>query len=257
VKSPSELLAASNLNFIGSYRKLAEHAAGGKVHEVGPVFAFVTGVPIPLFNGCLVLEPAAAVNLEAALEWLGAQHLPYTVWIDENAAPGLSEAVFACGLERDEWSLPAMVLCSPPEQPPEPAGVTITPVTRAGFGTWLGVLVEDGLPPELADRLFPPSFAVDPDVRLFTAYLDGNPAGTSVAIRTGEVSGVYAVITRQAARRRGVGAAASWAAVDAGRTWGCDVIALQASEMGFSTYTRMGFQTVVRYATFNQPGDAS
>jgi GNAT superfamily N-acetyltransferase len=256
VKSPSELLAASNFNFIGSYRKLAEHAPGGKLHEVGPVFAFVTGVPISLFNGCLVLEPAAAVDLEAALEWLGAQDLPYTAWIDEIAAPRLSETVFAYGLEIDEWSLPAMVLCSPPEPPPEPAGITITPVTRAGLATWLGVLVEGGLTPELADQLFPPSFAVDPDVRLFTAYLDRSPVGTSMAIRTGEVSGVYAVITRPAARRRGVGAAASWAAVDAGRGWGCDVIALQASEMGFSTYTRMGFQTVVRYATFNQPRDA-
>jgi len=117
---------------------------------------------------------------------------------------------------------------------------------------WLGVLTDGGLARDLADHLFPPSFATDPDVRLFTALLNGRPVGTSIAIRTAEVSPVYGVGTVPTARRRGAGTAAAWAAVDAGRAWGCGVIVLQSSHMGFSSYTKMGFRTVVRYATFGQ-----
>lgn len=146
-----------------------------------------------------------------------------------------------------------MVLHPPPEPPAASPGVTVVPVADAGLAEYLGVWVEDGLPPELADRLFSPSFAADPDVQLFTARLDGRPVGTSVAIRTGDVAGVYAVSTLATARRRGVGTAASWAAVAAGRAWGSDTIVLQASEMGFSVYAAMGFRTVVPYATFRHP----
>ena len=61
---------------------------------------------------------------------------------------------------------------------------------------------------------------------------------------------MYAVGTLADARRRGVGTAATWAAVAAGRAWGCDKVVLQASEMGFPMYRAMGFRTVVRYAIF-------
>jgi GNAT superfamily N-acetyltransferase len=256
VKTESELVAAANLNYVGSYRKLAEHAANGEVREVGPTVAFATGVPIALFNGCLVLAPAAAADIDAAVEWISGMHLPYRVWTDENVAPGLGGVLLAHGLQRDRWSLPGMVLGPRPEPPPPPAGIVVVPVGDGSLGTWLGVLVDDGMRPDLAEQLFPSSFAADPDVMLFTAYLDGQPVGTSIAIRTGDVSGIYGVITLPVARRRGVGTAAAWAAVNAGRQWGCDVVALQATEMGLSSYLRMGFKTVVRYATFNLPGRA-
>jgi len=77
-----------------------------------------------------------------------------------------------------------------------------------------------------------------------------SPWGGSVAIRTGDVSGVYAVGTIARARRRGIGTAASWAAVAAGRAWGCDTIVLQASEMGLPIYRAMGFRTIVSYSEF-------
>lgn len=98
----------------------------------------------------------------------------------------------------------------------------------------------------------PPAPGPDPDVRPFTVRLEGRPAGASLAIRTGAVAGVYAVGTLEAARRRGVGTAATWAAVAAGRA-GCDMVMLQSSEMGYPMYEAMGFRTVGRYATFKPP----
>ena len=38
-----------------------------------------------------------------------------------------------------------------------------------------------------------------------------------------------------------------------GLVTGCDVAALQASEMGRPIYERLGFRTVVRYATYTDP----
>jgi GNAT superfamily N-acetyltransferase len=109
------------------------------------------------------------------------------------------------------------------------------------------------MPFELAERLFPLSLVADSEVALFAGYLDDVPVGTSTAICTGNVCGVYGVLTLPTARRRGVGTAATWAALNAGREWGCNVATLQATEMAFSGYTKMGFEQVERYATFTKP----
>jgi GNAT superfamily N-acetyltransferase len=111
--------------------------------------------------------------------------------------------------------------------------------------------VADGRAPGLATYL-PESFTDDPEVRVFSARVDNQPAGVSIAIRTGDVSGVYGVETRPEFRRRGVGTALSWAAVTAGREWGCDTVVLQATAAGLPVYKRMGFRTVLRYVTFTR-----
>jgi GNAT superfamily N-acetyltransferase len=124
------------------------------------------------------------------------------------------------------------------------------PVGAAGLDEFVGVHVGSGLPVAIAETLFSPAFAADPDVRLFTARFDGRAVGTALAIRTGHVAGVYAVATLEHERHRGVGTAVTWAAAAAGWAWGCDTIVLQASEMGFSVYSKMGFRTVVRYTMY-------
>jgi GNAT superfamily N-acetyltransferase len=237
VRSEAQLVAAAHASYIGSFRKLVAHSRGGEIRTEGPVFAFVTGIRIPLFNGCVVVDPPTPDQLDPALAWLGDSGLPYQVSIVEALAQDLAPVVAAHGLERDDVPYPAMVLHPVPE-PPDPAPrVSVVPGAEGG----------------LADYL-PPSFVTDPDVQLFTARLDDVPAGVSIAIRTGDVSGVYGVGTLPHARRRGVGSATTWAAVGAGRAWGCDTVVLQASEMGLPMYERMGFRTVVRYVTFTSPG---
>lgn len=249
-----DLIEAADRNFIGSYRKLVEHSPGGETREFGGIFAFATGLPIGIFNGCIVAALATAGDLTAALDWIDERDVPYRLWIHEELTDPLSQTARQRGMEQDAWLIPQMVLRPVPEQPAPAAGVRVRSVSdEASVAAYRRVSVEDGTSEDVARRLFSDSFAADPDVELLIAYLDDRAVGTSLAIRTGEVGGVYAVGTLRDARRRGVGTAATWTAVGVGRAWGCDTIVLQASEMGFPMYVDMGFRTVVRYAIFRPP----
>lgn len=248
-----QLRAAANQSYIGSYRTLVRHCPEGEVRDVDGIFAFATGLPLALFNGCVVVEPAPADKVHAAIDWVATRGVPHRVWIADSLVPTLEHVPIAQGLHVEERAYPGMVLHPIPVVPAPAVGVTVETVAPSGLEPFLRVSIDGGMPPAAAGDLFSPSFAADPDVQLFIASLEGRPVGTSVAIRTGAVSGVYAVGTLPAARRRGVGSALTWAAVEAGRAWDCDAIVLQASEMGFPIYAAMGFRTVVEYAVFGRP----
>ncbi len=249
-----DFVLAADRNLLGSYGRLVAHNATGTVRTFGGVMAFTTGLPLILFNGCLVVERAGAEDLDRALEWLGGLGFRYRIAIREAFAGDLRATVIGRGLVEVARLDPAMILHPIPPIPPLPNGVSVRPVVSdADLDEYHGVFIAAGLPPEVAERMLPTAFATDPDVRLFTAYLDGRAVGTSVAVRTGDIAGVYAVGTLPEARRRGVGTAATWAAVGAATDWGCEMVVLQATASGFPVYEAMGFRTVVRYVAFESP----
>ena len=250
-----DVVAAADRNFIGAYEKLAEHQAVGAVQGFGAVTAFVSGLPISFLNGCIAPGAAAAPDLEAAVEWLDERPYPYEVWIGEQFADRHVAPLAAKGFEREAWAMPSMMI-RPRVEPPAPHdGITVRAVgDRAALDEHVAMLVDDGLPRDVAVPMYSPSFANDPDVQAFTAYLDRRPVGSSLAIRTGDVCGIYSVGTAADARRRGVGTAATWAAVGAGAGWGCSMAVLQSSEMGYPVYLSMGFEVLKRYAVFHRIG---
>ena len=250
MKDHAHLTAAANENFVVSYLKLIEHCPGAEARRFGGVVAFVSGLPISLFNGCVVVEPSTPDDLDGALAWVGGEGVPHRVFLAPELAEALGRVALAHGLRRDPELYPGMVLHPVPEAPAAAPGVTVAAVDDVGLEAYLDVLDAGGLPRSLAERLFTRSFAEDPDVRLFVGRLDGQPVGGSLALRSGGASGIYAVGTHPAARRRGVGAALTWAAVEAGRAWGKDTIVLQSTPMAVSLYEAMGFRTYVPYTSF-------
>ena len=250
--SEPELVAAADENFVASFRKLVEHCPGAEMRDVGGVFAFVTGLELALFNGCVVTGPATRADLGTALEWVGGHDLPHRAWITHRP-PELGDVAKDHGLEREPEPYPGMVLHPLPEPPVPSAGVTIVPVDDANLDEFVQVGFEGGLREDMSERLFTPSFASDRDVQLYVGRLHGRPVGTSIAIRSESASGVYSVGTLPQARRQGIGAALTCAAVEAGRAWGYDTIVLQSSAMGFAMYAAMGFRTVAPYTVFSPP----
>ena len=262
MRSEADLVEAEHRNFIGSYRSIAASSPKGALREGPGIFAFVSGHPLALFNGCVVTGGVAAEELDAAIRWIRLRYVPFRVWIDERpeadgvpAARRYADVLADHSLVADEHPLPGMVLHPLPEPVTPGPGVAVRevdPADPAAFAEHHRVWADGGLPLEIVAQVISGAFAADADVRLFTGYLEGRPVATSIAIRSGDVSGIYGVGTIEAARRRGVGTAVTWAAVEAGREWGCDTIVLQATEMGLPVYRAMGFRTVVSYATFGR-----
>ena len=179
-----------------------------------------------------MLSPVSTTDLRSALDWLKARDVPFSAWVDEERATGAAGVLTAFGLEPDPDPDPGMALHPLPPVPRPAAGVRIARVDEASLAEHVGMRLADGMPPDVVAALFSSEFLADPDIEMFTAFLDGDAVGGSVAIRSGDVAGVYAVGTIEAARRRGVGSAATWACVTAAEGWGCHTVVLQSSEMG-------------------------
>jgi GNAT superfamily N-acetyltransferase len=251
VKSDRELVAAADENFIASFRTLTDHVPDGECRDAPGLFAFATGLPVALFNGCVVTAPVEAEDLDSAVAWVKDRDARFRVWVSEELGAARAHLGRAPGLAAEAAPYPGMTLHPVPDPPVPAAGVTVVPVGADGFDEFVGVLVDAGLERDLALRLFPSGFVADPTVALFVGRLDGEVVGTSLAIRSDTACGVYNVVTLERARRRGVGTALTWAAVAAGRAWGHDTIVLQSSAMAVSMYRAMGFRLVAPYAVFS------
>ncbi len=114
----------------------------------------------------------------------------------------------------------------------------------AGFGSDRAVALGTACP-DLLDR---------PDCVVYVGYADGAPVVSGLGWRSGRTIGVYSIATVESERRRGYGAAMTARVIADGVDAGCDVAALQASEMGRPIYERLGFRTVVRYAAYVRAG---
>ncbi len=120
-------------------------------------------------------------------------------------------------------------------------------VVTAGFGSdpavALGTACQD-----LLDR---------PECVVYVGYADDVPVVSGLGWRTGRTVGVFSIATVASARRRGYGAAMTARVVADGVVVGCEIGALQASELGRPIYERLGFRTVVRYIAYVDPVDGS
>lgn len=250
MRDDAELVVRERESFVACYRALAEAAPGGWVRDDVGTFAFVTGLALPMFNGCIVTDPNRTSGVGAALMWLAEHDLPFTLWVPGVVPPEVGVLAAEHGLVREPQPFPGMVLKPVPASPPLPHGLVIAPGATGRESDFARVVVGLGLGDEAAALLTAPSFAARADVDLFVGYLDGAPVGTSVAISSDHAAGVVNVLTLQEARGRGVGTALTWAAVQAGVARGHDTVVLQATPMGLPVYRSMGFETVVEYAEY-------
>ena len=245
-------------NWIGYLTGVVNCTAGAAVTRADGVVRILTGLPFDWFNQVLIeheeATPAAVLaGVARAREWGGNFVVRLREGIDDRLIPTLIRAGLAPAGEAT--ATPGMVALPiehgaitgqvAPEleirQVTDAAGIDAhCKVVTAGFGSDPAVALGTACP-DLLDRS---------DCVVYIGYAGGAPVASGLGWRTGRTIGVFSIATIPSARRRGYGAAMTARVVADGAAVGCDVAALQASEMGRPTYERLGFRTVVRYAAY-------
>jgi len=95
-----------------------------------------------------------------------------------------------------------------------------------------------------------------PGFSYLVGRVSGRPVATSASYVSDGVTGIYGVSTIPRARGRGYGEAMTWAVVRDGLSKGCSILSLQASNMGFPIYHRMGFRRIFDFEAWVVPRDA-
>ena len=249
-----DLITAANENLRSAFGTLAAEAQSGELRQFGPLTAACAGVPAPLFNRIFVFDTPPIGELSAAVAWMAERDVPFWVTVTESAVEVVESNRADLGLVK-AVEQPGMAMASLDEIPPQDSVAEITEVTdpdeRDEFSTVTAWAFE--MPLDVVEQVDQAALAAD-DVRLFLGRVDGHPAASGVLIQSGDVAGVYSIGVVEEFRRQGIGEAMSWAVLRAGRDAGCQVGVLQSSEMGYSLYKRMGFETVVTYHQF-EPAD--
>lgn len=256
-----ELAALEHENWIAYVTGVVSCTNGATVMRAGGVVTVLTGLPMDWFNQVLIeREEATPAGVLAGVAQAREPGDPFVVrlreGIDDRFIPTLSQAGLAP--PGGETSMPGMVAFpidhdaiaerAAPEleirQVTDAAGIDAhRQAMTAGFGSDPAVALGTACPDLLERR----------GCAVYVGYADGDPVVSGLGWRTGRTIGVYSIATIESARRRGYGAAMTARVVADGVVAGCDVAALQASEMGRPIYERLGFRTVVTYSAYVDP----
>ena len=253
-------LQAANVNVVEAFDRLRGHFGDprGARRRFGTVEAVVVGHETAFFNPVFALDRDALVSdVIAAYEWIESLGVPASVVIDGTAASPIRGALVARGLETGAGLTAVMTLDLEPPLFLTPAQMATeqpgSPVRTGGLelaeAWWAALEASAGM-----RALFGAGLIADPDVQIAVADLAGEPAAGAMAIRSGDSLGVYAVWTREHARRRGLGRAVTGAVIQAGiRAWGSRIAVLHSTEMGFPVYRSLGFGQVGSVGLYRRP----
>ena len=210
-------------------------------------------------------EPATVERrLDEILAAVDARGATVLWWYAPDPQPDdLRDRVLRRGFDHvDDTAAMAMDLARLPERVPPPDATRIDRVDdAAAVDAYVRVVIRSmeidhwPLPPD-ATRIRTDyiRFRLGDDLsRRFVAFLDGEPVATSRLSMAGGVAGLYSMVTLPHARRRGIGLATAHRALLAGRDAGMRIAALQATDMGFPIYVRLGFEELFTYEMLARP----
>lgn len=211
-----------------------------------------TGVPYPFCNGvaCANLsEHCIDPTIEATLMYFDERHATWEWTVGPQAQPaGLKARLEAYGLTVCGESVGmAIDLHAMNENILFPNDVVIRPVgDRQALEAWANTVVAGFESPELFPTFVDLECSLgcgrQPSYLRYLGLLNHQPVATSALFLGETVAGIYCVSTVPAARRQGIGAVITLAALREARAMGYRVAVLQASRMGRDVYQRLGFQ---------------
>jgi hypothetical protein len=256
-----ELVALEHDNWITYVTGVVTCTSRAVVTRANGLVSVMTGLPMDWFNQILIEgEEATPAGVLAAVARARELDRDFVVrlreGIDDRFIPALIEAGLAPAEEGT--STPGMVafpidhVAMAAQTSPgleirrvtDAAGIDAhRQVVTAGFGSDPAVALGTACV-DLLDRT---------EYVVYVGYADGVPVVSGLGRRTGRTIGVYSIATIASSRRRGHGAAMTARVVADGVAAGCDVAALQASQVGRPIYERLGFRTVVSYMAYAGP----
>jgi hypothetical protein len=206
-------------------------------------------------------EVDPAELLAASRVFFGERGRGFSVWaragVEEDR--DLIEAAEAGGLQ-SVHAMPEMILDRRPREHPLPDGVELCRVASAAAASdyWrVAALAYSslGFPARTFDAYTNHAGLCAENVAAFLVREDGKPVSIAMSIVSHGVAGIYWV--GSVARGRGLGRTATTAAVNAGFDLGAEIASLQASPMGESLYSAMGFEKVLTYRLLMSPPAAT
>jgi GNAT superfamily N-acetyltransferase len=248
--SPEPLICAIEEN-TAEFLLALGRAAGSEERDDPSIQWTIGGSPIDYHN-CVVRANLAPETADQAIQEVLARLLAYNVPGTWHLGPSMRPADLGARLLAHGFSYagpePGMALDLAELEPASPAGVAIERVRDSqalamwvdtlgqGFGEgpreagWVGAMYE--------------RIGLDDTVpwRHYLGYSNGLPVATTSLFLGAGVAGIYFVFTVDAARRQGIGAAITAAALRDARELGYRVGVLGASSMGYGVYRRLGFR---------------
>jgi ribosomal protein S18 acetylase RimI-like enzyme len=243
----AEVVQAITANWAAFYRHLGR-GAGVELADGEHLSWMLTGIPDAFLNVVFrtdVPPDRAEEVVDRALAHFRSSRIPVLSWLTPGHAIGSLLGRRGLTFERGPTAM-AADLEVVPERVPAPPGLAIVEVAdRASAESWVRVMaVGFGTPEDGQPRLLEVFAAADlaPPMSTYLALLDGRAVATSQLFLDGGVAGIYSVTCLPEARGQGIGAAVTFAALLAARRAGIRLAVLQASDLGYSVYRRLGFR---------------
>ncbi|HVE72705.1 MAG TPA: GNAT family N-acetyltransferase, partial [Thermoanaerobaculia bacterium] len=203
----------------------------------------ITTLPITFFNGIGTTQFDQADADRRVDELIARFGKPFRWWILPTSQPSnLREILERHGLRHVYDSAGMTLDLAHLAQPPQ--GIIERVVDDAQMHVFADVLTTVFERPKSDIDIWTSAYGqigYDRDWAHFIAYDEGKPVATASVLMCGDVAGIYLVGTLKEARGRGLGTAATLAALHYGRERGARVAALQSSAIGESVYHGMGF----------------
>jgi ribosomal protein S18 acetylase RimI-like enzyme len=228
------------------------HVPGIEVHEEPDLLYTLTSLPDPFLNGVYWANFPRDQVTEKVAEVLDLYQakgfIPMTWYLSQATKPvELGDYLRTAGLKY-QLSAPGMIVnLSSIVKPPQPPNLVIEQVTNeAQFEEWFySVSTSFDMQPQVVDAFrqmyLEQGFGPEIPWQLLIGRIEGVTVAASRLFCAAGVAGIYHVSTIPEARRRGYGAAMTYAACQTGQKLGYQVAVLVAAPFGAGIYRRMGF----------------
>lgn len=272
----ARLVMALEVSEIAFARFVAAHTDGAAFHEEATsdrdLVYTLTGTHAVQANGVLRarLRPAEVGAVVAMVqERFRARRVPCTWWVwPTTQPPDLGNALMKAGFAyRGEGPGMGRDLATLPERAPVP-GLAVSHVRDdTSLAAWLRASHRDEADAaEEGEVVLTSQIVLAPDFPggLLIGTLDGLPVATSMYfgprgdeahVEGGAVAAISWVMTVPEARRRGIGASLTLAALRAAREDGYRAAVLMASPLGEPVYRRLGFAEICRIRSYRWAPD--